>query len=69
MSMSVAKFKSFTHSVMLHSIVSFTMTLTFEPMSKCSPPMDTLVPPARGPFLGSMYSSFGTCDADDRRGT
>lgn len=43
-----------THSVMLHSSVLLTTTLTFEPMSKCSPKMDTLVPPERGPLPGSM---------------
>lgn len=44
----------------MHSCVLFTMTLTVEPMSRFSPVMVTLVPPAREPFLGSMDSSFGT---------
>lgn len=51
---------SSTHSVMVHSRVLLTMTLILEPMSRCSPVMATIVPPAREPFLGSMESSFGT---------
>lgn len=52
---------------MIHSIVLLTMILTWEPMSKYSPLMDTLVPPAREPLLGSMRSSFGTYRHTDQR--